>query len=212
LGSTTQNGTVLGVDLGVSQIAVTSTARFFSAGKLNHTRRESEKTRGNLQECGTQSAHRTLEELSGREKEYIKDVLHSIANGIVEEAIEYDCNGIIFEKLDGIRDNLPEADWHSKWAFRKLKNFVTYRAEYRGLFVDTVNPKNTSKRCNECGSVRDNNRYGNKFKCKRCGNQNHADYNAAKNIAELYLLRGHQPSRGRSVSQYALKSGPRTPS
>jgi transposase len=33
VGSTTQNGTVLGVDLGVNQIAVTSTARFFSAGK-----------------------------------------------------------------------------------------------------------------------------------------------------------------------------------
>jgi transposase len=32
---TTQDRTVLGVDLGVNQIAVTSTARFFSTGKLN---------------------------------------------------------------------------------------------------------------------------------------------------------------------------------
>jgi putative transposase len=211
-GSTTQNGTVLGVDLGVNQIAVTSTARFFSAGELNHARREFEKTRGNLQECGTQSAHRTLQQVSGREDEYVKHVLHSVANGIVEEAIEYDCDGIIFEKLDGVREDLPEADWHSMWAFRKLKKFVEYKAEERGLFVDTVNPKNTSKRCNECGSVRDDNRYGDEFECQRCGNQNHADYNAAKNVAELYLLRGHQPSRGRSISQYALKSGSRTPS
>jgi hypothetical protein len=37
-------------------------------------------------------------------------------------------------------------------------------------------------------------------------------FNAAKNVAELYLRRGHQPPRGRSVSQYALKSGSRTPS
>jgi putative transposase len=211
-GSTTQNGTVLGVDLGVNQIAVTSTARFFSAGELNHARREFEKTRGDLQECGTRSAHTTLQEVSGREDEYVKHVLHSVANGIVEEAIEYDCDGIIFEKLDGIREDLPEAEWHSMWAFRKLKQFVEYKAEERGLFVDTVNPKNTSKRCNECGSVRDDNRYGDKFECQRCGKQNHADYNAAKNIAELYLLRGHQPSRGRSISQYALKSGSRTPS
>ncbi|ERG96545.1 MAG: putative transposase [Haloquadratum walsbyi J07HQW2] len=35
--ATTQNGTVLCVDLGVNQIAVTSTARFVSAGKLNST-------------------------------------------------------------------------------------------------------------------------------------------------------------------------------
>ena len=212
IGSTTQNGTVLGVDLGVNQIAVTSTARFFSAGKLNHARREFKKIRGNLQECGTQSAHRTLQEVSGREDKYVKHILHSVANGIVEEALEHDCNGIIFEKLDGIREDLPEADWHSKWAFRKLKSFVEYKAEEQGLFVDTVNPKNTSKRCNECGCVRDDNRYGDKFECQRCGKQNHADYNAAKNVAELYLLRGHQPSRGRSVSQYALKSGSRTPS
>ena len=212
IGSTTQNGTVLGVDLGVNQIAVTSTARFFSAGKLNHARREFEKTRGGLQECGTQSAHRTLQQVSGREDEYVKHVLHSVANGIVEEAIEHNCDGIIFEKLDGFRDRLPEADWHSIWAFRKLKNFVKYKAEERGLFVDTVNPENTSKRCNECGCVRDGNRHGNEFECQRCGKSNHADYNAAKNIAELYLLRGHQPSRGRSISQYALKSGSRTPS
>ena len=212
VGSTTQNGTVLGVDLGVNQIAVTSTARFFSAGKLNHARREFERTRGNLQECGTQSAHRTLQEVSSREDEFVKHILHSVANGIVQEAIEYDCDGIIFEKLDGIRKELPEADWHSMWAFRKLKKFVEYKAEERGLFVDTVNPKNTSKRCNECECVRDGNRHGDEFECRRCGKQNHADYNAAKNVAELYLLRGHQPSRGRSLSQYDLKSGSRTPS
>ena len=210
--ATTQNGTVLGVDLGVNQIAVTSTARFFSAGKLNHTRREFENTRGDLQECGTQSAHRTLQEVSGREDEYVKHVLHSVANEIVEEALEHECDSIIFEKLDGIRDRLPYADWHSMWAFRKLKQFVEYKAEEKGVFVDTVNPKNTSKRCNECGYVHDDNRHQDEFECQRCGKQNHADYNAAKNIAELYLLRGHQPSRGRSVGQYALKSGSRTPS
>ena len=208
----TQNGTVLGVDLGVNQIAVTSTARFFSAGTLNHARREFEKTRGDLQECGTQSAHRTLQQLSGREDEYVKHVLHSVASGIVEEALEYDCDGIIFEKLDGIRDDLPYADWHSKWAFHKLQAFVEYKAEEKDIFVDTVNPKNTSMRCNECGSVQEENRHQEEFECQRCGNQNHADYNAAKNIAEVYLLRGHQPSRRRSVSQYALKSGSRTPS
>lgn len=212
VGSSTQNGTVLGVDLGVNQIAVTSTARFFSAGELNHARREFEKTRSGLQACGTQSAHRTLQEVSGREDKYVKHVLHTVANGIVEEAVEHNCDGIIFEKLDGIREDLPEAKWHSMWAFRKLKSLVEYKAEEQGVFVDTVNPKNTSKRCNECGCVREDNRHQSEFECQACGKSNHADYNAAKNIGELYLLRGHQLSRERSVSQYALKSGPRTPS
>ena len=210
--SATEDGTVLGVDLGVNQIAVTSTARFFDAGRLNHYRREFEKTRGSLQQTGSQSAHRTIQTLSDRERRYVKHVLHSVANGIVDEAIEYDCDGIIFEDLTDIREDLPEAPWHSEWAFRKLKSLVEYKAEYEGLFVDTVNPRNTSNRCNECGFTHDSNRYAGEFECQSCGKENHADYNAAKNIAELYLRRGHQPSGRRGVSQYALKSGSRTPS
>jgi IS605 OrfB family transposase len=210
--ATTENGPVLGVDLGVNQIAVTSTARFFDAAELNHSRREFEKTRGTLQQTGTQSAHRTTESLSGREQRYVKHVLHSVANGIVEEALEHDCDGIIFEELDEIRADLPEADWHSEWAFRKLTDFVEYKAEYEGLFVAVTNTRNTSRRCNECGFTHDANRHACQFECQSCGEQNHADYNAAKNVAELYLRRGHQPSGRRSVSQYALKSGARTPS
>ena len=92
-----------------------------------------------------------------------------------------------------------------------MKEFVEYKAEYEGLFIDTVNPRNTSKRCNECGFTHDSNRHRGEFECVSCGKSNHTDYNAAKNIAELYLRRGHQPSGRRSVSQYALKSGARTP-
>ncbi|WP_436348021.1 RNA-guided endonuclease InsQ/TnpB family protein [Natronorubrum sp. FCH18a] len=211
-GSTTTNGTVLGVDLGVNQIAVTSTAQFFSASKLNHARREFEKTRNGLQRTGTQSAHRTLEERSGCERRHVRHVLHTVVNGIVEEALEYDCDGIILEDLEEIRTQLPEADWHSEWAFRTLKSYVEYKADIENIFVDTVNPRNTSRRCAKCGFTADSNRTKHEFECQACGNQNHADYNAAKNVAEQYLRRGQQPSRRRGVSQYALKSGSRTPS
>ncbi|ADB61897.1 transposase, IS605 OrfB family [Haloterrigena turkmenica DSM 5511] len=211
-GSTTENGTVLGVDLGVNQIAVTSTARFFDAGELNHMRREFEKTRAGLQETGTQSAHRTLEARRGRERRYVRHVLHTVANGIVEEALEHGCDGIVFEDLEEIRMQLPEANWHSDWAFRTLKKYVKYKAEIEGLFIETIQPRNTSKQCAECGFTGDENRTGSEFECQSCGNRNHADYNAAKNVAKRYLRRGHQSSRRRGVSQYALKSGSRTPS
>ncbi|ELZ24564.1 transposase, IS605 OrfB family protein [Haloterrigena salina JCM 13891] len=208
----TENGTVLGVDLGVNEIAVTSTARFFSAGELNHKRREFERVRGDLQECGTRNAHRTLEAVSGREDEYVKHVIHSVANGIVEGALRYECDGIVFEELDGIRERLPEAVWHSEWVFNRLYEYVEYKAEAEGLFVETTNPKNTSKRCAECGYIHDDNRPSrDTFECQKCGNQNHADYNAAKNVADVYPRREQQSSRGRGVSQYALKSGTVTP-
>jgi hypothetical protein len=65
---------------------------------------------------------------------------------------------------------------------------------------------------NHCGFTHNDNRHAGQFECQSCGKSNHADYNAAKNVTELYLRRGHQPSGRRSVSQYALKSGARTPS
>lgn len=206
--ASTENGMVLGVDLGVNEIAVTSTARFFSAGELNHRRSELERTRGRLQRCGTRNAHRTLETVSNREDEYVKHVLHRVANGIVDEALRSGCDGIVFEELEGIRDRLPEAKWHSTWAFDRLYEYVEYKAEIEGVFVDTTSPEYTSKRCVECGFTHDRNRPSrDEFVCQRCGNRNHADYNAAKNVAEAYLRREQQSSRRRGVSQYALKSG-----
>lgn len=208
----TENGTVLGIDLGVNEIAVTSTARFFSAGELNHKRREFERVRGEVQDHDTRNAHRTLESVSGREDEYVKHVLHSVAKGIVSEASRYECDGIVFEELDGIRDRLPDAAWHSEWAFDRLYRYVEYKAASEGLFVDTIDPKNTSKRCPECEHVHDDNRPArDTFHCQHCGNRNHADYNAAKNVADMYVRREQQPSRRTGVSQYALKSGTVTP-
>lgn len=205
---TTGNGTVLGVDLGVEQIAVTSTARFFSAAELDHQRREFERIRGELQNCGTRNAHLTIESVSGREAEYVKHALHAVAKGLVEEARRYDCEGIVFEELEGIRERLPEAGWHSRWAFHRLFEYTEYKAELEGIFVEVVDPTDTSKRCAECGFVDGDNRPNrDEFDCQRCGNRNHADYNAAKNVADAYLRRGQQSSRRRGVSRSALKSG-----
>ena len=61
-----ENNTVLGVDLGIEQIAVTSTGMFWSGDYLNHRRREDERVRGELQRMGTESAHRTTERMGDR--------------------------------------------------------------------------------------------------------------------------------------------------
>ena len=53
----TEHRTVLGVDLGVNNIAVSSTGTFWSAAEFNHWRREYEKRRGSLQQTGTRAAH-----------------------------------------------------------------------------------------------------------------------------------------------------------
>lgn len=210
--STAEDGAVLGVDLGLENIAVTSTARFFSGSELRHRRREFSRIRRRIRQTRTRSAYRTLSRLSGREERYARDVLHSVANGIVEEALRYQCQVIAFESLEGIRDRIPEASFFHQWAFRQLQKFVQYKAESHDISVVTVDPANTSLKCADCGySASANRPTRNHFQCEKCGTEANADYNAAKNVGLRYVRRGLQSSRRTGASRCALKSGTVTP-
>jgi len=210
--STAADGTVLGVDLGVDNIAVTSTAQFFSGAELNHRRREFERIRGQLQQTGTRSARRTLRSMGGREQRHARERLHRIANEIVAEAHQYGCTVIAFENLDGIRDRIPNAGFFHRWAFRRLVAYVAYRTEVLEMRVETVDPTYTSLRCADCGHIDNENRPSRvQFCCQQCGTSANADYNAAKNVALQYVRRGHQSPRRTGASRCALKSGTVTP-
>ena len=187
--TTTGHRTVLGVDLGVNQLAVASTGRFWSADEFNHWKREYKKRRGDLQQCGTRAAHDAIAGVERKEDGRFEIFLHRVANEIVAEAVEHDCSYILFEDLTDIRENVPEASWHHLWAFRRLYEYVEYKAREQGVETVQVDPRNTSKRCSTCGFTHDNNRHGEDFECQDCGYQNHADYNAAKNIGLQYLRR-----------------------
>lgn len=102
-----EDGTVLGVDLGIENLAVTSTAFLFCGRDLTHRLREFERTRGGLQRTGTRSAHRTLLAASKRETRHIRDVLHRASNALLREALRYDCAVIVFEDLTNIREGYP---------------------------------------------------------------------------------------------------------
>jgi len=208
---TAEDGTVLGVDLGVENTAVTSTAQFFSGRELNHRLREFEKVRAGLQQTGTRSAHRTLEQVSGRQLRHIRSSMHDVSNGIVAEALQYDCDIIAFENLTHIRENCS-GPWGHKWAFRTLYQQVEYKSEVAGIAVKQVDPVDTSKRCSDCGFTAAENRQSRSdFCCSLCGSTSNADYNAAKNIGLRYVRRGQQSSRRTGDSQLALKSGTVTP-
>ncbi|QZP38267.1 RNA-guided endonuclease InsQ/TnpB family protein [Halobaculum magnesiiphilum] len=210
--NTAEDGTVLGVDLGIENLAVTSTARFINGRELSHTLREFENVRAGLQQTGTRSAHRTLEQSSGRALRYVRDVLHRASNAIVDEALRYECDVIAFEDLTDIRDRTG-ASWGHKWAFRTLYEQVEYKAEADGISVKQVGSAYTSKRCAECGFTADENRLTRTdFRCVKCESEANADYNAAKNIGMRYVRRGQQSSRRTGDSQLALKSGTVTPS
>jgi len=179
--ATTGNGTVLGVDLGVNNLAVTSTGTFWSGDEFDHWRREYEKRRGSLQQCGTRWAHQNIRSVGRKEAGRFKITLHRISNELVAEACENDCSVIAFEDLTDIRERTG-ASWGHKWAFQRLYEYVEYKVEEHDIKAEQVDPKNTSRRCSYCGFTHPDNRDGEAFECLKCGYENHADYNAVAGL------------------------------
>ncbi len=101
---------------------------------------------------------------------------------------------------------MPNTRKFHEWAFRRLYENVEYKAEERGISVDQVNPAYTSQRCSTCGFTHDGNRHGESFACQQCGYENHADYNASKNIG-LKLLRNQTGDEGGAPVGVRLNSG-----
>ncbi len=209
-----KNGVVLGVDLNVTgAFAVTSTGEYIgSADYLNHKRDQYEHRRGRLQQTGTRSAHLTIQSIGSRFSDWSLDWLHNRANELIDEAqtAEVDVDGIIFENLGHIRENIANGSKFQQWAYAKFVELVEYKIESTELFVDTVNPAYTSQRCSHCGFTHEDNREDKKFVCQDCEYETNADYNAAKNIANRYcgyIHRGQKSRDGWATSQLALKSG-----
>jgi IS605 OrfB family transposase len=69
----------------------------------------------------------------------------------------------------------------NSWSFHQLQQFIEYKARLRGVEVAYIDPHATSKKCSRCGHI--GNRHSKKFECSHCGHVDHADVNAAFNIA-----------------------------
>jgi putative transposase len=205
-----ENGTVLGVDLGVENVAVTSTGRFWSGDELDHWHREYEKRRTSMQQKGTRYAHEAMQRVGEKETGRFEQMLHRVATGIVTEAVDGGCSHIAFELLTDIRERMPGAKRLHAWAFSRLYEYVEYKAEERGITVEQVNPQYTSQRCShtDCGFTHpDNRRSQDAFCCQNCGYEIHADYNAAKNVGFKLLRSLHTSSDGDAPVGVRLNTG-----
>jgi IS605 OrfB family transposase len=194
--------TVLGIDLGLNSLAVSSTGRFWQGDEYDHWCREFEKRRGEMQQRGTQAAHNALLRLGKRKEAWRKQYIHTVANELVSEAVDHDCNVIVFEDLTDIRERLPQAKWHHVWAFRRLSEYVSYKAPEQGVAVEQVAPNHTSQRRSrtDCGFTHEDNRHGDHFECQKCGYEVNADYNAAKNIGVRYARKRRHRLRSSPTS------------
>lgn len=177
---------VLGIDLGIVNLATTSDGEFYSGEECEKTRTRYSTLRADLQKAGTKSAKRHLRKMSHREKNFKKHQNHCISKVLVTLA-EGTERAIALEDLTHIRSRttVKKAQWdrYSKWAFRQLRFFIGYKAKIAGVPVLLVNPRGTSRKCSACGyEDKWNRKSQNEFVCRSCGHAEEADVNAAKNI------------------------------
>lgn len=185
----TPNG-VIGVDLGIQNIAVDSKGEVFSGAKVNALRDRNRKLRKKLQHKGTKSAKRLLKKRSKKERRFATDVNHCISKKLVEKAKDTQ-SAITLEDLQGIRTRTEKTvrkaqrAQHSSWGFYQLRQFIEYKAKIAGVSVILVDPRNTSRTCPICGHVDKKNRPDrDTFHCRACEHVAHADNVAAINIAK----------------------------
>jgi putative transposase len=195
---------VVGVDVGVRYLAVTSTTKgdcTFHTGKsivarANHYAR----LRKRLQKKGTRSATRRLIAISGRERRLKQDANHVVSKRIVDR---HPHSLIGLENLTDIRERTRRKKGkkasvsqrkanatYSKWSFAELQSMLAYKALLHGSMAIKVDAHYTSKACPICGHTCDANRrnHGLLFVCQNCHYILHADLVGARNIAMRTLL------------------------
>jgi putative transposase len=178
---------VLGIDLGVTNIAVDSDGETHSGKAVKNVRYRHRRLRGKLQRLGTKASRRRLRRLAGQERRFARWVNHNLSKQIVAKA-ERTKRAIALEDLKHIRTRVrarrsQRATLHS-WAFLQLRTFIAYKAALVGVAVQFVDPRNTSRTCPACGSIDKANRKTQaSFVCISCGFAGPADMIAAGNIS-----------------------------
>jgi putative transposase len=168
----------------IAVAAVLETGKVYKLGKSAlHIRNKYKHIRKDLQSKGK---FKKLVTIKRRESNIIRDLNHKISRTLVNLATRLK-GRLVLENLEGIRGRAKSS--HSfrfalnSWSFYQLQTFLEYKAKLAGVPISYIDPYHTSKCCSRCGLV--GNRAGKSFKCPSCGHVEHADTNAAFNIANV---------------------------
>ena len=188
--------TVIGVDLGVAIPAVCSLnsndyvkQSIGSKDDFLRVRTQLQAQRRRLQKSlsvtsgghGRKKKLKPLERLSDKERNFVKTYNHYVSKNVVDFAIKNKAKYINVEDLSGFDSSQFIL---RNWSFYELQQFITYKASKYGIEVRKINPYHTSQTCSCCGHWEEGQRIDQAhFKCKACGIELNADFNASRNIA-----------------------------
>jgi len=124
-----------------------------------------------------------------REHHRIDYRLHHVANSVLNFA-EDRRSAIILEDLKGFKSKRSKELNRrlSMWPRRKLHQIIEYKAQWKGIPVFKVDPRNSSRTCPICGRIQDS-RMGTEFKCE-CGWHMDRHINASINLLQTAISKG----------------------
>lgn len=200
---------VIGVDLGLRFVATATVmdregtvkdVKFFEGGELFKKRKELDRRMQELQRIGEKDAYNRLKNKDGK---IMRQKNHEVSKELVEWVEQYKPCIIIFEDLEGSKDDMKEKKFKesgdikgkagryrnkllSFWSPSMLKKFVDYKAEEKGINVLDVPPRGTSHECPKCGHEEGANRKPSqhRFVCQECGYEINDDLVGALNVAK----------------------------
>jgi putative transposase len=206
---------LVGVDVGIRYLAVTSTAQgkatFHPGKQTRHKANHYARLRKRLQQQGTRGAKRRVRRIEQRERRLKAQANHTLAKQIVEHH-PHALLGL--ENLTDIRERTkrrkrrrkkngkgsepvsPKARKanrvYAQWSFAELQALISYKAALSGSLAVKVDADYTSKACPMCGHTCDANRphKGLLFVCQnpKCRYTLHADLVGARNVTLRTLL------------------------
>lgn len=181
----TNDGNIMGIDLGIKCPAVSYTSdgnvKFYGNGRKNkYMRRHYKYLRKKLGKAKKPDA---IKRINNKEQRIMKDIDHKISHDIIKTAVAHDVKIIKLERLANIRSTTRTSrkNNHSlhTWSFYRLAQYIEYKAKLAGIKVEYVNPAYTSQRCPICGNVHHAN--DRNYTCS-CGFHSHRDLLGAMNI------------------------------
>lgn len=181
----------VGVDIGINNLAVSvapSSVEFHSGQRVIWKNEFYRKRRGTLQQ---NQASQELMRLRGRQTKYNDFHVQNIAKKIIQQAKKENKPVIVMEELTNIREEKAPKKRHNyqrhTWVFRKLQNMIENKALWDSIPVVYVDPRYSSQICSKCGKLNKRNKHT--YRCKVCGFECNADYNAGRNLQKFFLAK-----------------------
>jgi putative transposase len=184
--SFSKNDNLIGVDLGIKELMITSDSEMIENPKtlykyLNKLKIAQQSLA--RKKKGSNNRRKQIKEIQKIHEKVTnirKDYRHKVTTNLIKENQVIICEDLKIKNMiknHKLSKAIVDASWYT------ILNMLEYKSYYYGRTFYKVNPKNTSKNCSVCGCTNDTLTLKDReWVCNSCGTKHERDINAAINI------------------------------